>query len=65
MSRLHLHTLGFAAPEVASRAEILRRLVGFDTTSHRSNLGLIHWVADFLAGLGVVGLLAQRRLKRR
>lgn len=33
--------------------EILRRLVGFDTTSHRSNLGLIHWVADYLAGHGV------------
>ena len=33
--------------------EILRRLVGFDTTSHRSNLGLIHWVADFLARHGV------------
>lgn len=37
--------------------EILRRLVGFDTTSHRSNLGLIHWVADFLAGHGVDALL--------
>jgi acetylornithine deacetylase len=33
--------------------EILRRLVGYDTTSHRSNLGLIHWVADYLAGHGV------------
>jgi len=33
--------------------ELLRTLVGFDTTSHRSNLGLIHWVADYLAAHGV------------
>lgn len=33
--------------------ELLRTLVGFDTTSHRSNLGLIHWVADYLAAQGV------------
>ncbi|MBN8752340.1 MULTISPECIES: acetylornithine deacetylase [Variovorax] len=29
--------------------DILRTLVAFDTTSHRSNLELIHWVADYLA----------------
>jgi len=33
--------------------ELLGRLVGFDTTSHRSNLPLIHFVRDHLAALGV------------
>jgi acetylornithine deacetylase len=33
--------------------DILDRLVGFDTTSHRSNLPLVHWVRDLLAGHGV------------
>lgn len=28
--------------------DILRTLVAFDTTSHRSNLDLIHWIADYL-----------------
>lgn len=33
-------------------AEILRRLVAFDTTSRRSNLDLVHWAADYLEGAG-------------
>ncbi|MFN7569892.1 MAG: acetylornithine deacetylase [Betaproteobacteria bacterium] len=33
--------------------EILRTLVAFDTTSHRSNLDLVHWIAEYLAGHGV------------
>jgi len=37
-----------------SSTELLSTLVGFDTTSHRSNLDLIHWVADYLVGLGVM-----------
>lgn len=32
--------------------EILRRLVAFDTTSRRSNLDLVHWVADYLEHAG-------------
>jgi acetylornithine deacetylase len=32
---------------------MLRRLVGFDTTSRESNLHLIHWVRDYLAGHGI------------
>lgn len=32
--------------------EMLRVLVGFETTSRNSNLGLIDWVADFLQGQG-------------
>jgi len=33
--------------------EMIQRLVGFDTTSRESNLGLIEWVRDWLKGLGV------------
>ncbi|MBM3557287.1 MAG: acetylornithine deacetylase [Alphaproteobacteria bacterium] len=33
--------------------EILRRLVAFDTTSHKSNLALIDWVEGYLRALGV------------
>lgn len=32
--------------------EILRRLVAFDTTSRRSNLDLVNWVADYLDSVG-------------
>lgn len=32
--------------------EILRRLVAFDTTSRRSNLDLVYWVADYLDSAG-------------
>lgn len=32
--------------------EILHRLVAFDTTSRRSNLDLVHWVADYLESFG-------------
>ncbi len=33
--------------------ELIRRLVGFDTVSHKSNLALIEFVRDYLADLGV------------
>jgi acetylornithine deacetylase len=33
--------------------ELLSTLVGFDTTSHRSNLALIEWVGNYFAGLGI------------
>ncbi|HYG28381.1 MAG TPA: acetylornithine deacetylase [Caulobacteraceae bacterium] len=40
--------------DLAERAiEILERLVAFDTTSRDSNLPLIEWVEDYLAGHGV------------
>lgn len=32
---------------------MIERLIGFDTTSRESNLGLIEWVRDWLAKLGV------------
>lgn len=34
-------------------AELLARLVAFDTTSHRSNLGIIDFIEDFLSQHGV------------
>jgi acetylornithine deacetylase len=37
--------------------DILRRLVGFDTVSANSNLELIRWVADYLAGYGIAAHL--------
>ena len=37
-----------------SATELLARLVGFDTTSHKSNLQLIHFVEDYLLQHGVV-----------
>lgn len=40
-------------PDFASAAEILKTLVGFDTTSRGSNLALIEWVEGYLDGLGV------------
>jgi acetylornithine deacetylase len=36
-----------------STAQILGTLVAFDTTSHRSNLALIGWIADYLWAHGV------------
>ena len=38
-------------------AQMLARLVAFDTTSRNSNLALIEWVADYLRGHGVEPLL--------
>jgi len=33
--------------------DLIRKLVGFDTTSRNSNLALIHFVQDYLTGLGI------------
>ena len=46
-----------AAVSSASAIEILARLVAFDTTSHKSNRALVAFVADHLAGHGVVSHL--------
>lgn len=40
-----------------SAAELLARLVGFDTTSHRSNLPLVRFVEDYLAQHGIASHL--------
>jgi acetylornithine deacetylase len=41
------------APIRPATLEMIQRLVGFDTTSRESNLGLIEWVRDWLQRLGV------------
>jgi len=33
--------------------DLIARLVGFDTVSRHSNMALIHWVRDYLAGFGI------------
>jgi len=38
---------------IAATTDMVRRLVGFDTVSANSNLDLIRWVADYLAGHGI------------
>ena len=47
---------GSVAPSVAGY-DLIRTLVAFDTTSRESNLALIHWVRDYLAGHGVGSVL--------
>jgi acetylornithine deacetylase len=45
-----------AASEIFPRLlslELIRTLVGFDTTSRGSNMALIDWVRDYLAGHGI------------
>ena len=37
--------------------DLIRTLVGFDTTSRESNLALIHWVRDYLAREGIASQL--------
>ncbi|MHA1523978.1 MAG: acetylornithine deacetylase [Alphaproteobacteria bacterium] len=41
----------------AAAKELLAKLVGFDTTSHLSNLELVHFIRDYLARLGVEAVL--------
>ncbi|MGH8411950.1 MAG: acetylornithine deacetylase, partial [Pseudomonas sp.] len=38
---------------MSTSQELLQALVGFDTTSRESNLKLIEFVRDYLAGFGV------------
>src|SRR5882672_3186151 len=42
-----------ASERLAAALEILERLVAFDTTSARSNLELIDWVAAYLGRFGI------------
>jgi acetylornithine deacetylase len=39
--------------QIATAKELLARLVAFDTTSHKSNIPLIRFVEDYLAGHGI------------
>ena len=43
---------------LAAALEILERLIAFDTTSARSNLDLIDWVADYLGRFGIAAALS-------
>jgi acetylornithine deacetylase len=43
----------------AKTRELMEKLVAFDTTSRESNLDLIHFVRDYLSGLGVDSTLIQ------
>ena len=43
-------------PSDAAR-EILKTLIGFDTTSYKSNIALIHFIRDYLADHGIVSTL--------
>jgi len=45
--------LNSGQPSAASRA-MIERLIGFNTVSRDSNLGLIEWVRDYLQGFGAV-----------
>ena len=44
-------------PLLAPTLDILEALIAFDTRSSESNLPLIHWVRDYLQGLGVTSTL--------
>ncbi len=44
---------GVTAPRTYTPLEMIERLVAFDTTSRNSNLELIDFVADYLAGHGI------------
>ncbi len=46
------------AGQLFSVRQMIDKLVSFDTTSRNSNLHLIHWVRDYLAGHGVAASLA-------
>jgi acetylornithine deacetylase len=46
---------------LAAAIAILDRLVAFDTISARSNLELIGWISDYLAGHGIAGALTSAR----
>ena len=49
--------MNVSTPPSAATVEMIRRLIGFDTVSRNSNLGLIEWVRDYLKHLGVASRL--------
>lgn len=52
-----MDTLTNTPPAVASAAEHLKALIGFDTVSHRSNAGLIDYASEVLRANGVEPVL--------
>jgi acetylornithine deacetylase len=53
-----------AIPELIS-LDLIRTLIGYDTTSRESNLALIHWVRDYLAGQGITSQLTYDDERRK
>ncbi len=53
------------APTVQKTISLLETLVGFDTTSRESNLGLIEYVRDHLQSLGLAVRLSYDADKRK
>jgi len=45
--------------------ELIRTLIAYDTTSRDSNLGLIHWVRDYLARYGIASQLTYDDERRK
>ena len=45
--------------------DMIRRLIAFDTTSHRSNLEMIHWIADYLESHGIASALVHDDERRK
>jgi acetylornithine deacetylase len=50
--------MSLSEERLTAAVEILDRLVAFDTTSSRSNLELIGWVGEYLAGHGIAASLS-------
>ena len=50
---ISVQTMTASAPLAERAIALLERLIAFDTTSALSNLELIAWVEDYLAGRGV------------
>ena len=53
-----------AGREMTTR-EMIDALIGFDTTSAKSNMALIEWVADYLDGHGIASHLIHSDDKQR
>jgi acetylornithine deacetylase len=53
------------AQAVFSSEEMLARLVGFDTTSSKTNLELIHWVQNYLQDYGIKSTLVHDATKQK
>ena len=50
-------------PNSSTFVDLLQHLVGFDTTSHKSNLELIHFVRDYLDEYGIRSTLIENANK--
>ena len=53
-----------ASPD-AKTIELIETLIGFDTVSRNSNLGLIEWVRDTLKRLGIASRLSYDKARAK